>query len=101
MSTTSQRDRLLTLLKGRRGEWVALPQVMDVGGAQYNARVFELRGLGYRITNLTQESDGVRWSWFRLEIGSAPTRPTPTPTAPAPQPDSLFGDISPDRSYRE
>jgi hypothetical protein len=36
-----------------------------------------------------------------LEIGSAPTRPTPAPTAPEAAAATLFGDISPDRSYRE
>lgn len=105
MSSTSQRSQLLALLKSRRGEWVALPEVMGVAGAQYNARIYELRGLGYRITNLTQEIDGVRKSWFRLEIGSVPTRPTsatPAPTAPEPAA-TLFGDLdlSPDRTYRE
>jgi hypothetical protein len=103
MSTTSQRDRLLALLKRHRGEWVALPQVQDAGGAQYNARIYELRGLGHRITNSTQEVDEVRRSWFRLEIASAPTRPISAPTEPtAPESTAtLFGAISPDRSYRE
>lgn len=99
MSTTTQRDRLLNLLKGRRGDWIPLADVIEAGGAQYGARIFELRGLGYRITNLTQEIDGVRKSWFRLEIGSVPTRPTPAPTPPAPA-ITLF-DVSPGRTYQE
>jgi hypothetical protein len=44
---------------------VPLPQIADCA-AQYNARIFELRRLGFRITNRTKEIDGVRHSWFRL-----------------------------------
>jgi hypothetical protein len=33
---------------------------------QYNSRVFDLRRLGFRIENRTEEIDGARHSWFRI-----------------------------------
>lgn len=60
--TSSQRDRLLALLESRLREWVPLPRILDLGIAQYNARIYELRRLGHRIEN-KQEGDR---SWFRL-----------------------------------
>jgi hypothetical protein len=74
--------------------------VMDVAGAQYNARVFELRSLGHFIMNRTEEFDGVRKSWFRLVTKTFPAPPAPRPQ-PVPGPATLFGDIAPDRSYGE
>jgi hypothetical protein len=65
-SRASQRERILELLLAARGNWVSLPQVQACA-AQYNARVFELRRLGYRITNRIREVQGQRHSWFRLE----------------------------------
>lgn len=64
----TQRDRILRLLVEAHGEWVPLPQILALGVAQYNARIFELRRLGFNIENRS-ESDtvtGVRRSWFRL-----------------------------------
>jgi hypothetical protein len=72
-SRASQRERILELLLAARGDWVSLPQVQACA-AQYNARVFELRRLGYRITNRTREVDGRRHSWFRLELIPADAR---------------------------
>lgn len=88
---STQCDRLLALLKSRAPEWVPLPEVMDVAGAQYNARVFELRSLGHVIMNRTQEFDGVRKSWFRL---TTKTFPAPRAPQPDPGPATLFGDMS-------
>jgi hypothetical protein len=65
-SRSTQRSQILNLLVAARGDWVPLPKVQACA-AQYNARVFELRRLGYRITNRTREVDGRRHSWFRLE----------------------------------
>jgi len=66
-SRASQRERILELLLAARGNWVSLPHVQACA-AQYNARVFELRRLGYRITNRTRDVQGQRHSWFRLEV---------------------------------
>jgi hypothetical protein len=48
-----------------RGKWIPLPEIAACA-AQYNARIFELRRLGFAIENRTKEIDGVRHSWFRL-----------------------------------
>ena len=65
-SRASQRERILELLVAAHGNWVPLPSVQACG-AQYNARVFELRRLGFRIVNRIRNVNGQRHSWFRLE----------------------------------
>ena len=81
-----QRSRLLECLISARGGEVELPEILALGIAQYNARIYELRKLGFRITNRTERIAGVVHSYFRLELGEQPT---------------LFGDIAPERSYLE
>jgi hypothetical protein len=68
VSKRRQRDELLRLLKDRRGHWVPLPDILDLGIAQYNARIFELRAqLGKdAIQSRTEWHKGKRLSWFRL-----------------------------------
>jgi hypothetical protein len=51
--------------------------------AQYNARVLELRRLGFNIENKTERVEGVRHSWFRL-LDDVPTPETPKPESPEP-----------------
>lgn len=65
MQTKTQRDRILGVLIQARGQWVELPEIMECA-AQYNARLFELRRLGFRIENRIRDVGGVRHSWFRL-----------------------------------
>jgi hypothetical protein len=64
-----QRDRLLALLAERASAWVPLPDILALGIAQYNARIFELRSMGHRIES-KQEGDR---SWFRLVTALAST----------------------------
>ncbi len=68
--------------------WVPLPELQRELVAQHGARLKELRERGYSIENcmLVRASDGARLSWYRL-----------TPHVPT----SLFGDLSPDRTYAE
>jgi hypothetical protein len=73
-SRSTQRSRILAALVEAHGNWVPLPQI-SACAAQYNARIFELRRLGFRIINRTKEVDGVRHSWFKLET-QAVTKPT-------------------------
>lgn len=63
----TQRGEILALLIKARGEWVPLPAITACA-AQYNARVFELRRLGFNIENRTEtdSKSGQRHSWFRL-----------------------------------
>jgi hypothetical protein len=76
-SRAGQRSRILDVLITAHGAWVPLPEIIECA-AQYNARIFELRRLSFRITNRTREVDGKRCSWFRLEsqpaITSTPER---------------------------
>jgi hypothetical protein len=62
----SQRAAVLRLLVDAKGGWVALPDVLALGIAQYNARILELRRLGFVIENKTERVAGARHSWFRL-----------------------------------
>jgi hypothetical protein len=65
VTRATQRDRILALLVTAR-DWVPLPTIADCA-AQYNARIFELRRLGFRIANRTKLVNGIKHSWFRLE----------------------------------
>jgi hypothetical protein len=65
-SRATQRSQILSVLIAARGDWVSLPRI-TVCAAQYNTRIFELRRLGFRITNQIREVNGQRHSWFRLE----------------------------------
>ena len=66
MTRAKQRDQILGLLIAARGDWVPLPKI-TARAAQYNARIFELRHLGFRIANRTRLVNGTKHSWFRLE----------------------------------
>jgi len=63
----TQRSKILRLLIEARGSWVPSPEIADCA-LQYNARLFELRRLGFLIENKTETDPetGVRRSWFRL-----------------------------------
>ncbi len=69
----SQREKLLRLLQ--EGGWVDLPRILELGIAQYNSRIWELRRelepKGYRIENRLVHGNGRVRSWFRL----LPTQP--------------------------
>ncbi len=75
----TQRGEILALLIKARGDWVPLPQILACA-AQYNARVFELRRLGFDIENRTETDPqtGARHSWFRLVPS---TKPEPEPVS--------------------
>lgn len=63
---TTQQNKLLSLLQHYHREWVPLPAILQLGIAQYNARIKELRAQGYVIENKTLWLNGIRHSWFRL-----------------------------------
>lgn len=70
-----QRQRILDLLIAARGAWVPLPSILVLGVAQYNARVYELRALGFRIENkIERDADRQVHSWFRLARGCEQTQ---------------------------
>lgn len=97
----SQTNRVLNLLRARRGQEVPAYEVAQVGGLQYGARIHALRERGHVILNRVEHHQGQTLSWFKLEEKRPQVeQPGPTPDAPTPT-ESLFGDIRPDRSYRE
>jgi hypothetical protein len=49
-----------------RSQWVPLPEILALGVAQYNARIFELRRLDFRIENRAERRDGQTHTFFRL-----------------------------------
>jgi hypothetical protein len=71
LNTKTQRAEILALLVKARGEWVPLPEIMACA-AQYNARLFELRRLGFKIENRTETVKGQRHSFFRLWPSTKP-----------------------------
>jgi hypothetical protein len=81
----TQRAAILRLLIDARGAWVPLPQILALGIAQYNARLWELRRLGFVIENKSESVDGVRHSWYRLVSSPGPpaSTPKPEPSKPA------------------
>jgi Helix-turn-helix domain len=74
-----QRGRILALLVNARGGWVPLPEILELGVAQYSARIHELRALGFRIENRRERIDGMLHTYFRLNGGTA-TVPRPVPS---------------------
>jgi hypothetical protein len=67
-ASKSQRAGILRLLLGAKGGWVPLPDILALGIAQYNARILELRQLGFDIENKTECVNRIRHSWFRLVV---------------------------------
>lgn len=108
MNRKTQRARILRPLIDARGDWVPLPEILALGIAQYNARIFELRRMGFAIENRTETDPetGERHSWFRLANNAAANAATtaaekdwfaqatgkPRPTEPTHGPGPLFGE---------
>lgn len=79
LQSKTQRAAILRLLIDAHGAWVPLPEILALGVAQYNARIFELRRLHFNIENRTEQVDGVRHSWFRLASSLSPEPVNPKP----------------------
>jgi hypothetical protein len=77
---TTQRERILHLLASANGRWVQLPEILQLGCAQFGARLLELRRSGYDIRNKTERKNGKLMSWYRLETTKEP-RVIPTATS--------------------
>ena len=60
-----QAARLRNFFCDRPGQWIPLPVILELHIAQYNARIWDLRGVGMTIENRTEVVDGVRHSFFR------------------------------------
>jgi hypothetical protein len=66
MDTKTQREQIFDLFNRNLGQWVDLPQIMDLGIAQYNSRIFELRGEGHEIHSRSENEGRLRKTWFIL-----------------------------------
>lgn len=84
-SAKTQRARILRVMVEARGAWIPLPRILELGIAQYGARILELRRVGFVIENKTEHVNGARHSWFRLVNSPAPCAdqdPKPAQCAP-------------------
>ncbi|MCU1286373.1 MAG: hypothetical protein JWO13_2723 [Acidobacteriales bacterium] len=79
----TQAQRILSRLNQTPNHWVPLPVILEMGIAQYSARIHELRAEGHNIENRTERIDGVRYSWFRI-VPATPGSVPPESTAPTP-----------------
>jgi hypothetical protein len=79
----TQCERILQLLESRKGEWVPLPEILDLRIGQYTTRILELRRDGFAIENRTERDPetGEVHSSYRLV---APESPKLEPAKPAP-----------------
>jgi hypothetical protein len=84
----SHRERVLDALSNPVGPWVAAFVLAQVGGLQFQTRIWELRHIfGYTIENKEERrADGTVLSSYRL-LPDAPT--------------TLFEMLPPDRTYQE
>jgi hypothetical protein len=83
-SAKSQRAAILRLLLDAKGSRIASPEIAAYA-LQYNARIFELRKLGFNIENRVQidEETSTRCSWFRLVASPAVPAPKREPVRDA------------------
>jgi hypothetical protein len=72
----TQREQLLRELKAVAPDWLPRGRVMELGGPQYGARIFELRALGHRIENSRR---GFRLVVKQLPIVTLQGQSTPEP----------------------
>jgi hypothetical protein len=103
----TQEQRILNLLHDAWPDWVPATALSQIS-LQYSARIFSIRRKkGIQIANRTEMKGGVKHGFFRL--GNAPIPSNRERRANQPEkgansidrPGSLFGDLAPDRSYRE
>jgi hypothetical protein len=98
-SLATQRNRILGLLTAARGAWVPLPQISQCA-AQYNARIHELRRMGFRVPPpRTETVNGQRHTWYRLEVSAEIAQARPEPRSVFPVPPTTFpefGSLAPE-----
>jgi hypothetical protein len=95
----NQGAQLLALLKAYSPNLAPLHEVVDVAGFQYSARIFELRRLGHRIEN--EPGRGFRLITHPPAAFESRKIEAPEPASHSQESSSLFGDLTPDRTYSE
>jgi hypothetical protein len=59
------------------GQWISLSEILELGFAQFGARILELRRDGHTILNKTEHRDGKVLSWYKMESAAAvPLQPS-------------------------
>ena len=101
-SRNTQRGKIFELLRSRAGHWVSLPEILELGFAQFGGRILELRRLGFPIVNQTETINGQKHSWYRLESApriestkAGPAAVVRVDTCSFPE----FGTMAPERRY--
>ena len=61
-----QAIALADFFESRPNEWISLPEILKLGIAQYNSRVYDLRRPPFDmdIKNRWEIKEGVKHSWF-------------------------------------
>lgn len=65
MEHETQRERILSLLMEKPGEWIPLYRILDLRIGQYGTRIKELRASGHKIENRKEWEGRSCHSWFR------------------------------------
>ncbi len=92
----SQRARVLALLIAAGGAEVPSLELSRIS-LQYNARLLELRSLGFCIVSRTERHGGVIQGFFHLERGAGMIKQH-SQQPPVAQ-ESLFSDLTPESEY--
>lgn len=62
-----QKERLAEFFKQRPDTWIALPEILQLGIAQYNSRLLDCRRDGMDIKNKIEIVEGIKHSWYMYE----------------------------------
>ncbi len=68
LNLTHQQRKIVGFLLERPNQWIRLPEILGLGIAQYSARIWETRRLGFVIENRTAWVGSKRHSWFRIIV---------------------------------
>ncbi len=109
----SQEERILWLLQSAWPAWTPAPSLAHIS-LQYCRAIRSLRKAGWEIQNKVLSEGGKRRGFYRLGSPAARVDSKPKPHAPEgrrttdlndsptkPKTFAEFGDLAPDRSYRE
>jgi hypothetical protein len=97
----NQEERILWVLQAAWPNWTPAPELAKIS-LQYSARIFSLRRRrGWLIDNRVRTVNGKKHGEFRLGSRPVPSNRELRAVKALTEGDSLFGDLSPDRTYRE
>ena len=89
----TQRGRILKRLLEARGAEVAAPELAQIGGLQFQTRIYELRHkFGFQIENRQERTAGQIHSWYQLLPRATESSLQPAATQNNPR---LFPDDAP------